>query len=183
MLKAISEGETDPAVLAGSTVYKHQARRTAVPALQASVYPPKPPNATFRTSALRLLVSRRPERKSQLVVSQVWRTHGSHRKINRCSDPTSLSTHGAYRRSMKSISHFENFACFAAPCRLVSCPQVTRGFTPLRTTLQHLRTARLRGSLPDSHQLNAVTSAAFLFRPHSIPIAPPRPPQTRAAFF
>jgi len=91
--------------------------------------------------------------------------------------------HGAYGRSMKSISHFEKFACFAAPCRLVSCPQVTRGFTPLLTTPQHLRTARLRGSLPDSHQLNPLTSAAFLFCPHPIPIDPPRPPQTRAASF
>jgi hypothetical protein len=34
---------------------------------------------------------------------------------------------------MKSLSHFENFACFAALHRLASYPQATGGFTPLLT--------------------------------------------------
>jgi hypothetical protein len=53
--------------------------------------------------------------------------------------------------SMKSQSHFKNFACFAAPRRLVSCPRSTRSFTRLvmtnATTLQHPRTARSNDSL------------------------------------
>ena len=85
-----------------------------------------------------------------MVVSKLWRTHGSHREINRRSDPTSLPAHGAYGRSMKSLSHFEKSACFAALRLLLSCPQATQGFTHLLTSLQHLRTA-LRGSLPDLH--------------------------------
>jgi len=100
--------------------------------------------------------------------------------MNRRSHPTSLPTRDPYGRSMKSLSHFENFACCAAPRLLVSSPQATPGFTSLLTARKHLPTASFRGSLPDSHQLNPLTSAASLFRPHSIPIDP-RPPQTRAA--
>src|SRR5215813_6501651 len=96
--------------------------------------------------------------------------------------PTVLRGLGFIDRSLKSLSHFEKSACCAAPCRLVSCPQAIPGFKRPLTTLQQLRTARLRGSLPDSHQLNTLTSAASLFPPHSIPIDP-RPPQTRAASF
>src|SRR5215472_19244492 len=80
---------------------------------------------------------RGPGHEPQLALSQLWRTHGSHREINPCSDPTSLPTHGAHGRSMKSLSHFAKFPCFAAPRRLLSCPHATPGFTPLLTTLQH----------------------------------------------
>jgi hypothetical protein len=67
---------------------------------------------------------------------------------------------------MNSLSHSENFACFAAPCRLVSCPQASRGFPRLLTVLQHVKTAPLRGSLPiHTNSLQPPPSSAHIQSP------------------
>ena len=91
-----------------------------------------PQSATFaamlgstglRTSATRNSDLGGPGHELPLVLSQVWRPHGCHREINRRSDPTPLSPQAVDGRSMKSLSHFENFARSAAVRRLLSCPE------------------------------------------------------------
>ena len=81
---------------------------------------------------------------------------------------------------MNPLSHFENFARLAALARRVSSHQNIHSFTSLMlnaATLQHLPTALSLDSLTPPPQSEP------LLRPHAIPIAPPRPPQTRAASF
>ena len=115
-----------------------------------------------------------------LVLSPMWRPHGNHRETNCRSNPTSLPTQGVDSCSMKSLSHFANFTPSAALRRLVSSPRTARSFTPLvmiNTTLQHQRTAT------SDHSPATPAPAPSLLRLHSIPIDPPRPPQTRAASF
>src|SRR5262249_33481684 len=93
-----------------------------------------------------------PGHQLPLVLSQVWRPHGSHREMIRRSDPTPLSPQGVDGCSMKSLSHSENFARSAALRPLVSPPRTTRGFTRLvdqpTTTLHHPQTARSNHSPP-----------------------------------
>ena len=81
---------------------------------------------------------------------------------------------------MKSLFHFENFARFAALSQRVSSHRNIRSFTPLiinPTIPQHLSTALSFDSLITPQPSES------LLHPHAIPIAPPRPPQTRAASF
>jgi len=64
-----------------------------------------------------------PGHEPLLVLSQVRRSHGNRRKTHSCSDPTPLSTQGVDGYSMKSLFHFEKFACPAALARRVSCTE------------------------------------------------------------
>jgi len=68
---------------------------------------------------------------SHWLCPQCGRPHGDHRAINCRSDPTSLSTQAVHRCSMKSLSHFEKFACPAALVRRVSCHRKIRSFARL----------------------------------------------------
>jgi len=133
-----------------------------------------PQSATFaamlgstglRTSATRNSDLGGPGHELPLVLSQVWRPHGCHREINRRSDPTPLSPQAVDGRSMKSLSHFENFARSAALRRLVSRPRTTRGFTRLvdqhTTTLQHPRTAPSNDSLPPNSAASRLRHMQF----------------------
>jgi hypothetical protein len=81
---------------------------------------------------------------------------------------------------MKSLSHFEKFACPAALVRRVSRHRNIPSFARLMinaTTPQHL----LKTASFDSRTTPPPPES--LIRPHAMPIAPPRPPQTRAASF
>jgi hypothetical protein len=81
---------------------------------------------------------------------------------------------------MKSLSHFEKFACPAALVRRVSRHRDIPSFARLMinaTTPQHL----LKTASFDSRTTPPPPES--LIRPHAMPIAPPRPPQTRAASF
>src|SRR5579859_3176187 len=120
------------------------------------------------------------EHQLPLGLPPVWRPHGDHREINGRSDPTSFPTQAVDSCIVKSLSHFEKFARPAALLRRVSCHRNIPSFTRLMinaTTPQHL-------TIPVSvDSLITAMLSEFLICPHTIPIAPPRPPQTRAASF
>src|SRR5215472_8923227 len=100
-------------------------------------------SARLHSSAARAMNLHYPGLAAPLVLAQLWRSHGSHRDINRRSDPTPLSTQSLYGSSMRSLSHFENFACPAALPRRVPCHRNISSFTGVMinaTTLQHLPT-------------------------------------------
>jgi hypothetical protein len=102
-----------------------------------------PCNTGLGTIANRNRNSHVPAHEPHLVVSPMWRPCGDDRAINCRSDPTSLPTQGVDSCGMKSLSHFENFACPTALRRRVSCHQNIPSFTRLMfnaTTPQHLST-------------------------------------------
>jgi hypothetical protein len=69
-----------------------------------------------------------PGRHPQLLLSPLWRTHNSHREINRRSDPTSLPAHGAYGRNMKPLSHFETLRAQPRYAHSSLAPRTTSRF-------------------------------------------------------
>ena len=140
----------------------------------------------LRTSADRAPNIHDPRFAATLVLSPVWRPHGSHRERLTAAHPTPLHTYHVYGCSLKSLSHFEIFACFAAATpTCVLSPNHPQPHTaryeqsnhPATTeNCQIRRLASTHSSLPLPPQPHP---SPF---PHSIPMDR-RPPQTRAASF
>jgi hypothetical protein len=145
-------------------------------------YKPVPvvPNIEDDVAFYRIGIFERSADLIKIVPANRLDSHGNRRKTHGRSDPTPLPTQCDDGCSMKSQSHFENFACSVAPRRLVSCPRTARNFTPPRHhRCNHPATSAIRPIARLALQLAPARRSC----PHAIPIDLPRPPQSRAASF